>query len=116
MPNHAYLVRMVPPVLPFADATIYLTGALELIGAAGLLMESTRRAAGLCLALLFVFLLPANISAAVADVPFHGGEASSLWVRIPEQVLYIAVAVWVALAAGRPLLVAGRMRSPDRVA
>jgi uncharacterized membrane protein len=100
MPNHADLVRMVPPMVPFADAMVYLTGACELMGALGLVATPTRRAAGLCLAALFVLLLPANIYAAVTDVPFHGGDAAPLWLRIPEQILYIAVALWAAGAVG----------------
>lgn len=101
MPNHADMVRMVPPFLPFADALVYLTGVLELLGAAGLVITATRWAAGYALAALFVALLPANIHAAVADVPFAGGEATPLWQRIPEQILYLAVAVWVARTAPR---------------
>jgi uncharacterized membrane protein len=101
MPNHADMVRMVPPFLPFADALVYLTGVFELLGAAGLVIAATRKPAGYALAALFVGLLPANIYAAVADVPFAGGEATPLWQRIPEQVLYIAVAVWVARTATR---------------
>ncbi len=104
MPNHADMVRMVPPFLPFADALVYLTGVLELLGAAGLVITATRWAAGYALAALFVALLPANIHAAVADVPFAGGEATPLWQRIPEQILYLAVAVWVARTATHALL------------
>ncbi|MEV4392023.1 hypothetical protein [Nonomuraea sp. NPDC049607] len=98
MPNHGDLVRMVPPFVPFPAAMVYLTGVFELAGALGLVLPGTRRAAGLCLALLFVLLLPANIYAAVSDVPFAGGEASPLWQRVPEQVLYIAAAL---VAVGR---------------
>jgi uncharacterized membrane protein len=96
MPNHADMVRMVPPFLPYADALVYVTGVLELLGAVGLVITATRRPAALALAALFVGLLPANIHAAVAHVPFAGGEATPLWQRIPEQVLYLAVALWVA--------------------
>ncbi|WP_020578816.1 hypothetical protein [Actinopolymorpha alba] len=99
MPNHADLVRMVPPVVPFADAMVYLTGVLELLGAVGLVVAATRWAAGISLAALYVLLLPANIYAAVAHVSFNGGEPTSLWLRVPEQVLYIAIAVWVARSA-----------------
>ncbi|NIK55580.1 hypothetical protein [Kribbella shirazensis] len=99
MPNHADMTRMVPPFLPYADALVYLTGVLELLGAAGLVVAATRKPAGYALAALFVGLLPANIHAAVADVQFAGGEATPLWQRIPEQVLYIAVALWVARTA-----------------
>ncbi len=99
MPNHADLVRMVPSFLPFADALVYVTGVLEFLGAAGLVLTASRWAAGYALAALFVTLLPANIYAAVADVPFAGGTATPLWQRNPEQILYIAVAVWVARSA-----------------
>ncbi|WP_329004474.1 hypothetical protein OHA18_13870 [Kribbella sp. NBC_00709] len=99
MPNHADMVRMVPPFLPYADALVYLTGVLELLGAAGLVIAATRKPAGYALAALFIALLPANIHAAVAHVPFAGGEATPLWQRIPEQLLYLAVALWVARTA-----------------
>ena len=100
MPNHADMVRIVPPFLPFPDALVYLTGVLELLGALGLVLTATRWAAGLGLAALFVTLLPANIYEAVADISFANGEAASpLWQRIPEQVLYIAVVLWVARSA-----------------
>lgn len=100
MPNHADMVRIVPPFLPFADALVYLTGVLELLGALGLVLTATRWAAGLGLAALFVTLLPANIYEAVADISFANGEAATpLWQRIPEQLLYIAVVLWVVRSA-----------------
>ncbi|TDD62302.1 hypothetical protein E1263_03850 [Kribbella antibiotica] len=92
MPTHDDLVAMVPPFVPYADGVVYLTGVLELMGAAGLVLTATRRAAAAGLALLFVSLLPANIYAAIADV----STASPLWQRIPEQLLYIAAALYVA--------------------
>ena len=47
---------------------------------------------------LFVLLLPANIHAAVSDASFNGEAATPLWLRIPEQVLYIAIALWATRA------------------
>ncbi|GAA3953408.1 hypothetical protein GCM10023085_39810 [Actinomadura viridis] len=99
MPNHADLTRMVPSFVPFPGAMVYLTGVLELLGAAGLVLAGTRRAAGYCLAALFVVMLPANIHAAVADVPLAGDPPTPLWVRIPQQVVYIAIALWAARSA-----------------
>ena len=96
MPNHADMVRIVPPFLPSADALVYLTGVFELLGAIGLVVTATRKPAGYALAALFVGLLPANIHEAVAGISFGGAEATPLWQRIPEQVLYIAVALWIA--------------------
>lgn len=102
MPNHADLTAMVPPAVPFPAAMVYLTGVLELLCAAGLVLRGTRRPAGLALAVLFVLLLPANIYAAVADAPFAGGEPSPLWLRVPEQVVFIALALWATRSAPSP--------------
>ncbi|MFC4115596.1 hypothetical protein [Nonomuraea zeae] len=109
MPNHADMLAMVPPFVPLPALMVYLTGVLELAGAVGLVLAGTRRAAGVCLAVLFVLMLPANIYAAVADVSFAGGAASPLWQRIPEQVLYIGVALWAA--AGERVGTRGRAGS-----
>lgn len=99
MPNHADLVAIVPPFIPAPGLMVYATGVLELAAAAGLVMTRTRRAAGYGLVALFLLLLPANIYAAVADVPFHGAAATPLWQRIPQQILYIAAALWCARSA-----------------
>ncbi|NUR72827.1 MAG: hypothetical protein HOU81_18595 [Hamadaea sp.] len=94
MPTHEDLVAMVPPAVPVPSAMVYVTGVLEFLGALGLILGRTRRAAGYCLALLFVVMLPANVYAATADIPFDGAPATPLWQRIPEQILYIATALW----------------------
>jgi uncharacterized membrane protein len=96
MPSHDDLTAMVPPFVPAPDLTIYATGVLELLGAAGLALRPTRRLAGRCLALLFACLIPANIYAAAENIPLNGDPATPLWFRIPEQILYIAVALWAA--------------------
>jgi uncharacterized membrane protein len=114
MPNHADMVRIVPPFLPFADVLVYLTGALELLGALGLVLTATRWAAGLALAGLFITLLPANIYEAVADVSFANGEAATpLWQRIPEQILYVGVVLWVARSADSTPYAARSPRSAE---
>ncbi|GGT00333.1 hypothetical protein GCM10010156_68010 [Planobispora rosea] len=100
MPNHADMVAMVPPFVPFPVLVVYLTGVLELAGAVGLVLPATRRAAGICLALLFALMLPANIHAALAGVTLAGEAATPLWQRVPEQILYIGVALWAAGVVG----------------
>src|SRR6478609_6129310 len=65
-PRRAALVAMVPPRLPRPELLVTVTGVLELAGAAGLLLPATRTAAGICLALLFVAMFPANVHAAQA--------------------------------------------------
>ncbi|RCV53518.1 DoxX family protein [Marinitenerispora sediminis] len=113
MPNSADMVGMVPPQIPFPELVVYGTGVLELAGAAGLVLPATRRVAGWCVAALFVLMFPANVYAALNGVPFAGGEPTPLAVRLPEQLLYIGVAVWAAwpsregrIAEPRPAAVA----------
>ncbi|GAB2604762.1 hypothetical protein GCM10027168_42120 [Streptomyces capparidis] len=100
MPSHDDLVAMVPPFVPFPRLMVYATGVLELAGAAGLVASATRPAAGVGLAVLFVLLLPANVHAAVEDVPLNGDPATPLWFRVPEQALFVALALWTARGAG----------------
>lgn len=100
-PTHGDFLPMVPPFVPLPGAMVYLTGVLELLGAIGLFRESTRRAAGFGLIALFIVMLPANIHVAVADIPFNGAPATPLWLRVPEQLIYISVALWAATSATR---------------
>ncbi|MFD4405628.1 hypothetical protein ACFWPH_23005 [Nocardia sp. NPDC058499] len=98
MPSHSDLVAMVPGAIPFPDFAVYATGVLELAGAAGLLFAGTRRWAGLGLAGLLVVMVPANIYAAVENIPLNGEPPTPLWFRIPEQIVYFAAALWVSQA------------------
>lgn len=102
MPSHNDLVAMVPPAIPFADFAVYATGVLELAGAAGLVFAATRRWAGIGLAVLLVVMIPANIHAALEDIPLNGDPATPLWFRIPEQIVYFGLALWVAQALPVP--------------
>lgn len=101
MPSHDDLVAMVPPFVPFPSIAVYATGVLELLGAIGLVVARTRSAAGIGLAVLFVVLVPANIYAASENIPLNGDPATPLWFRLPEQVVFIAVALWAALPVRR---------------
>lgn len=91
------LIKMVPRFFPAPRQIVFATGLLEIAGVVGLLIPPVRTAAGICLALLFVAMFPANINAALRQVPLHGRPATPLWLRLPMQVLFIALAVWIAL-------------------
>ncbi|MFD6393519.1 hypothetical protein [Nocardia sp. NPDC060259] len=108
MPSHDDLAAMVPTYVPFPHVMVYVTGLLELLGAAGLVVRATRAGAGVALAVLFVVMLPANIHAALADIPLDGEPPTPLWFRIPEQIVFITVALWVAQPSTR-LTKLGRM-------
>ena len=54
--------------------------------------EAVAADAAYALIAFFLAVLPANIHAARAGVTLRGKPATSLWLRIPMQVLFIAVA------------------------
>lgn len=89
-------VRMIPSSIPWPRAMVYFTGICEIAGAVGLLLPEFRRAAAYALIVFFLAVLPANIHAARAGVTLRGKPATNLWLRIPMQVLFIAIAFWSA--------------------
>jgi uncharacterized membrane protein len=91
------LVAMVPKAFPNPRMLVYLTGVLEILGAIGLLVPMTRSLAGICLALLLVAMFPANVSAARKGTQLRGKPPTPLWIRAPMQLLFVGIALWVAL-------------------
>ncbi len=55
------MIQMMPDFLPFKIQFVYLTGVVELLGAAGLLIQQTARWTSMGLILFFLVILPANI-------------------------------------------------------
>ena len=74
-----------------------MTGLLEIAGAIGLLVPTTRRLAAGGLGLLLVLLFPANMSASRRRVTLRGKPVTPLALRFPIQLLFLAVVLWVAL-------------------
>jgi uncharacterized membrane protein len=91
------LVAMVPKAFPNPRMLVYLTGVLEILGAIGLLVPVTRSLAGICLALLLVAMFPANVAAARKGTQLRGKPPTPLWIRAPMQLLFVGIALWVAL-------------------
>jgi uncharacterized membrane protein len=89
-------VRMMPPSIPWLRTLVYFTGICEIAGAVGLLLPEFRRVTAYALIAFFLAVLPANIHAARAGVTLRGKPATSLWLRIPMQILFIAIAFWSA--------------------
>jgi uncharacterized membrane protein len=88
-------LRIIPPFLPWPRALLWISGAAEMAGGAGLLLPRFRRAAAYGLALLLVAVFPANIYMAAAHVAFPGlmGKAWVQWLRLPLQIPLIAWAL-----------------------
>lgn len=92
-------VAMIPEPLPRGLWVIYLTGVLEILGAVGLLIPRCRRVAAICLILLLVAMFPANVNAALNGIPLRGRAPTSLWLRVPMQVLFIWMIWWTSIKA-----------------
>lgn len=82
----AYM-RMVPPLLPWPRAIVWVSGAAEILGGIGLLFRQSRRFAAWGLVLLLFAVFPANIYMAVAHVQYAGllGKSWAQWLRLPLQ-------------------------------
>ena len=89
------LIAMVPPGLPRPDVLVFVTGILEVAGAAGLLIDATRFWAACGLIFLMAAMLPANVSAARRGIELRGRRATPLWLRVPMQFLFAAWAWYV---------------------
>ena len=88
------LARMIPAYFPRPLMLVYVTGVLELLGAAGLLLPQLRRLAGICLIALLVGMFVANVNAAQKGVTLRGKPPTPLWLRAPMQVFFIALLWW----------------------
>jgi uncharacterized membrane protein len=86
-------MRIVPPAIPWPRAVVLISGVFELLGAAGILIPTTRRAAGIGLFLLTIAVTPANVymlqHAELFNVPRWG-----LIVRLAFQVVLLALILW----------------------
>ena len=92
------LIRMVPPAFPFPATIITIAGVLEILGAVGLLIPRTTRAAAVCLAILLVAMFPANIRAAREHLTMLGRPATGLVLRSVMQVVFIGALAAVAVS------------------
>lgn len=97
----AEMTEMLPSWVPARVLLVYLTGILEFLIAAGLLIRRTRRVAGLVAIAALILFFPANIYAAIHHIPMggHAWGPSYLFVRTPVQLVIILWAYWFAVRA-----------------
>lgn len=86
-------MRIVPPAIPWPRAAVLISGVFELLGAVGILIPATRRAAGIGLFLLTIAVTPANVymlqHAELFNVPRW-----ALIARLPFQAVLLALILW----------------------
>ena len=89
---------IVPPMLPFPFMIVWITGIMEFIFAAGLVLKKFRKLSGFWLAPYLLAVLPANIYMAMYNLPLGDMAASptALWVRVALQFPLIALILWAS--------------------
>ena len=87
-------MRIVPPYIPWPREMVLISGAFELLGAAGLLWKPTRRIAGIGLFLLTIAVTPANIYMLQEPQLFPSVPFWALILRLPLQVALLALIAW----------------------
>lgn len=95
----AFFVRIVPRVLPQPLLLVQISGFFEMLGGLGLVVPlgpRVRRAAGIGLVALYVAVFPANVNMVLH--PELGGSIPlwALWVRLPFQIVFVVLALWVS--------------------
>jgi uncharacterized membrane protein len=104
------MAQMVPTFVPYRVQIVYLTGALEIAGAVGLWIPGLVQLTGVCLILMLLGLLPANIYSAFNHVDFggHGAGPIYLLVRVPFQLF---VLWWIYWSTGQRWFSRGKKSS-----
>ena len=94
--NPRAFIEHLPAVVPMRAEMVAVTGAVELGLAAALVGPARwRRRAGVALAVYLLLVFPANVYAAVSQVPIEGVPSGWVrWARLPLQVPLIAAALW----------------------
>ena len=94
--------RTVPDWLPAHVLLVQVSGVFEILGGVGLLVAPVRRVAALGLVLLYIAVFPANVHMATHHIGLGDTAVSPavLWVRLPFQLVFIAIAIWLARPGG----------------
>ncbi len=90
--------RIVPPWLPAPALLVQISGICEILGGIGVLVPYTRRFAAAGLIALLIAVFPANVQMAqhpelYADL----GTALAFYVRLPVQLVLIALVWWICI-------------------
>ncbi len=90
----AFFTAIVPPYVPFPLAVVYVSGVIEILAAAALLVPRTRRVAGATLFLLTIAVSPANIHMWLHPELFPDVSELLLSLRLVVQVALLACIWW----------------------
>ena len=96
-------IQHLPDAVPLRAELVAITGVMEIGLAVGLVgPRRVRRPTGIALAAFLVLVFPANVYAAVSQVPVDGVPTGWIrWARLPLQFPLIAAALWSTRGAPR---------------
>ena len=84
---------IVPPYIPWPVAAVLVSGVFELLGAAGIVLPSTRKAAGIGLFLLTLAVTPVHVYM-LQNPELFGVPLWALWLRLPVQAALLWLILW----------------------
>ena len=89
-----WFLQIVPPYLPYKIELVYISGFLEIVLGAMLLIPKTRVYAGWGLIMLLIAVYPANIYLAQTNGAAMNTTPLIAWGRLPFQFVFIGLAYW----------------------
>ncbi len=89
-----FFLAIMPPWVPFQLAAVYLSGALEILLALGVLWPAARPVCGWLLIVLTLAVTPANVHMWLNPQLFPDVSETALAVRLVIQVLLLALIWW----------------------
>lgn len=105
-------MRIVPPYIPWPRSVVLVTGVFELLGAAGLLFQPIRRAAGIGLFALTIAVTPAHIymlqHPELFEVPYW-----ALILRLPLQAALLVLIGWCTILTPRVSESSAKVNAPE---
>ena len=90
--------KIMPDYLPAQRELVLVSGAAEIIGGAGVILEGTRTAARRLLIATLIAIFPANVHMALHPARYRAFSPALLWARLPLQGVFI----WWVRRATRP--------------
>ena len=93
-----FYLTIMPPYLPWPLFLVYLSGALEILFGALILIPNYSWLAGWGLIALLIAVFPANLQMALHPELYPHFSLILLWLRLPLQGVFIAWVYWTTLS------------------
>ena len=89
-----WFVQIIPPILPYKYALVYISGLFEVLLGVLLMIPNFQSSAAKGLIILLICVYPANIYLAQTNGAALGISPLIAWGRLPFQFVFIGLAYW----------------------